>query len=482
LPIQVQESSLHLLSVHTRMPFRYGIATMRAMPHAFLRLEVDVDGAVVPGVAADHLPPKWFTKDPDRPYRDDVDDMITVIEQAAANARELGNRSSVFDLWHDLYKAQRGWGRGQGFPPLLFGFGTSMVERALIDAFCRARQTSFDEAVRRGLLGIDLGRLQAELAGAPPARLLPKGPARGMYLRHTVGLSDPVRKEDVSAEEQLEDGLPQSLEAAIEAYELTHFKIKVAGEPEQDHERLARVAELLQGRRGIVVTLDGNEQFEAVEPVRAFWEKLREDPGLRPITDNIQFIEQPLHRSVALTDEIGIALREWKERPPILIDESDGELHGLPTALARGYDGTSHKNCKGVFKSIANACMVAHRRRQTPERSPILSGEDLTTIGPVSLMQDLNVAATLGLAHVERNGHQYFRGLSFFPEDLQEEVLSAHGDLYHRSDQGWPTLTITEGRISTDSVVRAPFGVGFSLDPSRFPLAADWSFDELQQT
>src|SRR5439155_284989 len=79
--------------------------------------------------------------------------------------------------------------------------------------------------------------------------------------------------------------------------------------------------------------------------------------------------------------------------------------------LSSGYAGTSHKNCKGVFKSIANAGLIARRRRQDPSARFVVSGEDLSNIGPVALLQDTAVVATLGITHAERNGHHYFKGL-----------------------------------------------------------------------
>jgi hypothetical protein len=44
------------------MPFRYGIVTLSALPHLFLKVEAEIDGRRQVGIAADHLPPKWFTK------------------------------------------------------------------------------------------------------------------------------------------------------------------------------------------------------------------------------------------------------------------------------------------------------------------------------------------------------------------------------------------------------------------------------------
>jgi hypothetical protein len=89
----------------------------------------------------------------------------------------------------------------------------------------------------------------------------------------------------------------------------------------------------------------------------------------------------------------------------LIIDESDAELDSLPRALALGYHGTSHKNCKGVFKGIANACLLEALRRQSGGDRLVMSGEDLANIGPVALLQDLAVVATLGVSSVERNGH-----------------------------------------------------------------------------
>jgi hypothetical protein len=69
-------------------------------------------------------------------------------------------------------------------------------------------------------------------------------------------------------------------------------------------------------------------------------------------------VEQPVHRDRALAEEAGAALREWPGRPPLIIDESDGEVGDVVRALALGYNGTSHKNCKGIVKGLANACDV----------------------------------------------------------------------------------------------------------------------------
>ena len=100
------------------------------------------------------------------------------------------------------------------------------------------------------------------------------------------------------------------------------------------------------------------------------------------------------------------------------------------------------------------------------ECSVHLSGEDLANVGPIALLQDLAIMATLGIEHVERNGHHYFKGLSAWPEPIQEPILAHHGDLYHRHPEGYPTLRIENGLLNLTTLNAAPFGLATNLDLS----------------
>jgi hypothetical protein len=209
-------------------------------------------------------------------------------------------------------------------------------------------------------------------------------------------------------------------------------------------------------------SLDGNESFRDPAAFAAQMRALLAEPALREFWPKLLFIEQPLHRDVALTPAADWSA--WPDRPPIIIDESDAELGSLPAALALGYAGTSHKNCKGVFKGVAHACLLAQRR--AAGQPALLSGEDLSNVGPVSLLQDLAVQAALGVTSIERNGHHYFAGLAQFPAPMQAHILAHHGDLYTRSAAGWPRLDVRGGKIALGSVLRAPFGCAPGLDLS----------------
>ncbi len=474
MPIQVRETAIDSIEVSTRMPFRYGIVTLTRVPHLLLRLRLEVDGRSQWGTAADHLPPKWFTKDPDAPIDGEIAQMRQVIGNAAAIAESIGPGANVFDLWQRIYQEQAAWAAGLGadYPPLLWAFGVSLVERAMIDAFCRAEKTPFARALRSGALGVRPGAIHPTLQDASVQSLLPPRPLPRLTVRHTVGLLDPLTEAEIAPADRLDDGLPQSLQGCIRAYGLRLFKLKIGGDIEQDILRLRRIAAVIEASpiTGPGFTLDGNETYREVEGFRELWSRLGEDPVTRRLIDRVLFVEQPLHRAVALSDAAGAELSAWADRPPIIIDESDGELDSLPRALARGYAGTSHKNCKGVFKGVANAALIAQLNREAagvgsaagappfPGGRYLLSGEDLSNIGPVALLQDLAVAATLGIDHLERNGHHYFRGLSMFPRPLQERVLDHHGDLYHWHSCGFTALRIENGSLSARSVTEAPFG------------------------
>ena len=445
------------------MPFRYGIVTMTEVPHVILRLAFELDGRESEGLAADHLPPKWFTKDPNRPLAEEIDEMLAVIRAAVDHARAV-RAATPFQFWQALYAAQAAWGVAHRIPPLLAHFGTSLVERALIDAACRAGGVPLAVALRSNRLGLDLGALHAPLAGTLPRHWLPERPPEVVFARHTVGLLDPIEEGDIAAADRVDDGLPQSLTACVRFYGLRHFKIKIDADVARAGERLRRIAPVLARECGgdYAFSLDGNESFRDPAAFAAQMRALLAEPALRDFWPKLLFIEQPLHRDVALTTAADWAA--WPERPPIIIDESDAELSSLPAALALGYAGTSHKNCKGVFKGVAHACLLAQRR--ATGLPALLSGEDLSNVGPVSLLQDLAVQAALGVTSIERNGHHYFAGLAQFPPAVQAHVLAHHGDLYTRSAAGCPRLDVRAGKIALGSVLRAPFGCAPGLDLS----------------
>lgn len=481
--IKVKEVRFNILNMRTRMPFRYGIAIMTDMPHLFLQVLCEIDGKLSMGIASEGLLPKWFTKNPDTSHEQEVEDMLTVIKKASESAKSLEYQSTVFNWWMGVYEIQQKWGKENNIPGLLWGFGVSMIERAVIDSFCKAKGVNFNQALKENLLGIELGQVFKELQNLNPIDLLKNHYPDQMFIRHTVGLVDALRQKDIEKKEQVNDGLPQSFEECLKVYGLQKFKFKVSGELDKDIARLIQIAKIIEesGLTNFAFTLDGNEQFNNAREFKVFWQTIENEPQLKEFFRHLIFVEQPIKRNNAITEETEEVFKQWDNKPLMIIDESDAELFSLYNALKCGYDGTSHKNCKGVFRGVINACLLEYYRRANPTKEYILSGEDLTTIGPVSLLQDLTVANALGISHIERNGHHYFRGLSMYSKEVQEKVLDHHKDLYEKHPAGFATLKIRDGKINIKTVKEAPFGLGIDFDPSIYTPQEFWEYKSLYE-
>lgn len=453
----------------TRFPFRYGIASMTEVPHLFVRTTVTSVEKLSFGLSSEGLPPKWFTKDPATTFDQDLPEMLQVISHAAKLAEQIAQSPiSFFDFWRELYRQQSNWADARHIPPLLANLGVSLVERAVLDGLCRVTGEPLHRMIAANRLGLQLGEIYPDLGNAQPRDLLPASPLPSCFVRHTVGLADALSPAEIPASEKVDDGLPQDLESSIRAYGLRYFKIKLFAEADRDFARLRELSRILENetRNECFVTLDGNENFKTFEAFREFWKKAAADANLRALWKRIIFVEQPVHRDRALSDDPAVALRSWSDRPPLIIDESDGAIGDLPRALALGYVGTSHKNCKGIVKGIANACLLEKRKRAGEKVT--LSGEDLANLGPVALLQDLAMMSLLGVEHVERNGHHYYRGLTLWPADWQDKTVVQHGDLYERHASEFAALRIRGGRVVLSTVNDAPFGVKPLFDPSRF--------------
>jgi L-alanine-DL-glutamate epimerase-like enolase superfamily enzyme len=459
MQIQVIAYSVQKWMIRTRMPFKYGIATMTQLPHLFVRLECRIGGVGVTGFAADHLPPKWFTKEPEVPLEREISDMESSLGSALETSVELP-AGTPFQLWWELYQALMVAPR---FPPLLQHFGISLVERAVLDAVCRHAERPLWQLIRDNRLGIDLGAIDPELAAHTPSDFLPWTPLERVTLRHTVGLADYLRDAEIPSEERVSDGLPQSLEACIRAHGLREFKVKLSGDEPTDIHRLKDVERVVRAACGddFQFSLDGNEQFTTASQLRGFGEAVYADPALAALFEHLLFIEQPVNRKSALAGGAFEGRRAWPRPVSIIIDESDGGLEDVPRALELGYGGVSHKNCKGVFKGIRNRCLLALRQGHDTEKRYCMTGEDLSNIGPIALTQDLAVQALLGNASVERNGHHYFRGLSMFPADTSSVMNRLHPDLYDVGPDGVAYLKVERGQLDLGSVNAAPFGTRF---------------------
>jgi len=149
---------------------------------------------------------------------------------------------------------------------------------------------------------------------------------------------------------------------------------------------------------------------------------------------------------------------------PVILDESDDSQEVLEQGLRLGYSGISTKACKGIYRSLHSAWRVARE----PQRL-LLSGEDLTCQAGLAVQQDTLLAASLGVTHIERNGHHYVDGFGVAPAAEAEAFAQAHVGFYH-APQGRPRLCVEAGQLQLASLYVPGFASAAaplwdSLDP-----------------
>lgn len=453
----------------TRLPFRFGMNTMTWAPTLTARVVVEGEGGTAVGHSADLLVPKWFEKDPKKSLRDDVEGLMA---SAVAAGRELQamQAGSVFELWWQLYQSRVHSQPKDASDRLLRGFGVALVERAMIDAACRAADLGFHQALKGNLFGIDPGAVYPELADWSLAESLSDAPLSKVALRHTIGLVDHLRASGLRDEERVGDGLPECLEEDIRAYDLRWFKLKLCGDAKVDLPRTLDFARVVSETAGddFQLTVDGNEQCHDLDGLVEFLRSLGADPVGQKLLERLVCIEQPLARAATFAESARPGLAALSEFAPVIIDEADHGIEALPRALELGYGGVSMKNCKGVMRAML-------QRGLCEKRGALQSAEDLTNLGVLALQQDLCTVAALGLTNVERNGHHYFRGLSHLSEVEAQSAAEVHPDLWERT-AGETRLRIEGGELDLGSLQGIGYGYDSEIDwDARTPLDA-WTF------
>jgi L-alanine-DL-glutamate epimerase-like enolase superfamily enzyme len=341
--------------VSLRLPFRFGVVTLTACPQAFARVRIrTATGAEAEGAAAELLAPKWFDKNPALSNDDNFDQLRASLRLAREAYLSDNSARSAFGHHAAHAASQITAAAARGLNQLIAGFGPALLDRAILDALCRTLDMSFDRAIGGNIAGID-ARLTPDLADFDLEKFLASlRPAPHIAVRHTVGLLDAISTADLTA--RVGDGLPETLEEAIDCYGCTYFKLKVSGSAEQDIARLKAIAGALDRLPRYTVTLDGNEQFPDAAAVAAFWQRVLATPELERLVKSITYIEQPLPRAITLTTDITSAAGQI----PVMIDEADATIDAFIEAIPRGYTGVSSKNCKGFYRSLLNARAAAN--------------------------------------------------------------------------------------------------------------------------
>jgi hypothetical protein len=447
--LKVVEVIPYLRTMRTRMPFRFGNTVMTGMPVLHLRVWMeDAKGRSFEGWSACGLVSMWFDKDYSKPESKREADLLYSVAEAIHGFVAAGSGSS-WQLHQAAEPGVRAKLAADGLNGLVSGYGVALLDAAIIDGVCRGAGVPFYEALKNGILGFE-----PEINS-----FLPPQPASHISLRHTIGLGDPLTKAEVK--EPIDDGLPQTLEQVCSTYGARFFKIKVNNDITQSLDRLKNIAAVLdQHSQDYKVTLDGNEAFPDMDSFLEFVTACAGAAELQSLWGRTLWIEQPVARQQALEDSVSETLKKINVHKPVIVDESDDADKVLERAMQLGYSGISAKNCKGIYRTLSS--FVTLKKSSRPDL--VLSSEDLTNQPIVPNHQDLCVAAALGIAHSERNGHHFFRSFDFLPETERLQAIVDYPSLYQLTPDGIPSLRFQDGAMPMREINLSP-GLGVSSAP-----------------
>lgn len=444
------------------------IGLLNPIGHMRLILK-DTKGNETFGCSADRLSVRWLDKRPGRSLDLKRRELVRLMNQGRDMALAAGEFATPFEFWQKVHPQIMKLGRETNQEDLTSSFVSAQFERAVLDAFCRAHSQPIFQMVKANQLGFDASQLHPELQKFPFEQSLPQAPLTSFSIRHTIGASDPLTDRDVQDDERIQDGLPETLEEYLREDGVRFFKIKVTGDPDKDLMRLKNIWDVIVNAQVPVITLDANEAFTDLKTFEKFL--VRFDRELTGMFQHVAYIEQPLPRQLTLDPTTKKSIQRLSELKPLLIDEANGTTDAYRRALDIGYDGTSHKNCKGVFKSLANFALM--QQRSIKERQTFMSAEDLQNLPVVPLQQDFTTLGILGIEHCERNGHHYNFGLSMLSEKDRLAAIKNHPDLYiQKGDEGF--LNIVDGQVHCTSLQCPGFGVATEPDWQSMLKMNDW--------
>jgi L-alanine-DL-glutamate epimerase-like enolase superfamily enzyme len=441
LRLAVRDIALFERPVRFSRPFRFGAVVVEAASQVFVRAEIEIEGkGRAVGAGAEMMVPKWFDKRASLSTEQTVDELRRSLSIASQLYLAGSGFDTAFGHHASRVAAQIEACAKEDIPPLAAIFGPAEIDKAILDALLRGAGVNFFDGMAANIAGID-AQLSPDLASEDITRFLKRSHRRDrVALRHTVGLDDGIEGEGGVVDERENSGA-------------RYFKLKLAGNPENDAARLIRIGrELVKLPYAYSVTLDANEQYADLGDLRGLVDRLRRDAALAPITSRLLYIEQPMLRDTTRASPLnGVAAYDF------IIDEADDSYAAFVAARTLGYRGISSKSCKGIYKSVINATRAA--KWSTAGEQFFVTGEDLTCQAGLAVQQDLALGALIGVSHTERNGHHYVDGFGDTPADEANAFLAAHPDLYARAGNR-VRLAIHDGDLLTGSLTAPGFATG----------------------
>lgn len=402
-----------------------------------LKLEVDFNGKAFAGYSGGH-----FSKD-----------SLPLVNEILETAK-AGWGTTIFEFWEqldaDFNKEAVHFAKQQAY---IKKAALAMVERALIDSYCRARKKSFFHLLKDKSLGLDLNKIRPELKGQNIQTLLDADALPNINLKH------PVRKENDLSE-------TASLEALIKNQGIHQLELELTGDSENDFERLVKIAALFEscGVKRYGISLSGHCQYTDPHALKATWDLLSESSEYKHLIYKISHISDPFSKDIEFGNDVLAVFAEWPKRPPMLIDTSDVSPESLNKGLIQGYAGTVHTGRKSIFQSVANRALLTARKNREPIAKFQMRAGECEGINPYAFLQTLAGQAILGNQDIALDSIEFNQQLKALSEAERKQLEQFHGDLFQLNSDGALELKVESGKLCTASAIEAPFGYSLALD------------------
>ena len=145
--VQVRAIDFFERATPLRIPFKFGASTLTEAPQVFVRADVAVDGKPATGQSAELLAPKWFDKNPALTNEQNFDQLRASLRGARRLFLDHGAAPSAFALHASVYPAHYAEAAKAGLNGLIASYGMALIDRAVLDALCRARGVSVFDAL-----------------------------------------------------------------------------------------------------------------------------------------------------------------------------------------------------------------------------------------------------------------------------------------------------------------------------------------------
>ena len=359
--------SIELLErdVKLRMPFRFGVVTLTAAPQAFVRARIRLaDGTQAEGMAAELMAPKWFDKNPALSNEDNFEQLRHALRIARGLYTD-GGVDSAFGHFARHYQAQIGRGAQQGLNSLVANYGPALIDRALLDALCRALGQPFHEVIRSNRAGIQVTPLtpdlagfdlDAFLAGLRPANTSPRATPSAWSTR-----SPPPTRANVSptaCPRRWRRWCPPTATAGSSSRWPATSTPTWRGCCASPRCSTASTAATAARWTATSSTTD-------IDGVLQLWQRMRAEPRLQRLCDSVIFIEQPIKRAAALAQDVG-ALAAQK---PVILDESDDSLDAFVRGRERRLRRRVVEDLQGLVQVDPEPCPLRASGTPRPARS-----------------------------------------------------------------------------------------------------------------